>query len=584
MRAYDAGHEETDAVLSALEKKLKRTYRAASRNATEKFEKYMADFVRKDAAHIADVNEGRWSQEEYDNWRRNQLLYAGTLNEIRDTIAKDLQNTDKIAIQMVRDKQVDVYAINHNYGTYEVEHGAGVDTSYSLYDHDTVERLMRDDPALLPKPSARRQREIDASDLKWNKEKLTSAFTASILSGDSIPTMAKRISSVAAMDANAAIRNARTMTTGAECAGRSNAYARAKAMGIDIEQEWMATLDGVTRDSHRAIDGEKIPIGGKFSNGLRFPGDPEGAAREVYNCRCTTVAVIDGIDPGAFDKSDVLQRSTGNFDLSYEEWKRGHRRRATADFDLNKTTLKMTDEEGKRLGDYVNALPKNERDKWIDAFSNIQYEYDVLDPDLPAYNLYDDRTGTSIVHLHPEEDALTVVHETAHAIDRGAVNVTMYPGKSYSYVITSASRYLEELRGTNASADIESICNAIGIPYDSDKEWFGGDESKIIPAFSKWCFAKVKEYGEGETFSSVSDIIDGIAEGKTGGAFLFGGHYEAYWLGSSVGQEAFPVNKEAWAEFCEIMVARDKDMLNLLKDTVPDMYNALIKVYKEVFG
>ncbi|MDD6790461.1 MAG: hypothetical protein PUE04_10195, partial [Lachnospira sp.] len=73
----------------------------------------------------------------------------------------------------------------------------------------------KDDPQLLPKPSVKRQREIDASDFKWNNQKLSSAFTASIIAGDSIPNMARRISSVAAMDHNAAVRNARTMVTGA---------------------------------------------------------------------------------------------------------------------------------------------------------------------------------------------------------------------------------------------------------------------------------------------------------------------------------------------------------------------------------
>jgi SPP1 gp7 family putative phage head morphogenesis protein len=49
---------------------------------------------------------------------------------------------------------------------------------------------------------------------------------------------------------------------------------------------WVAVMDGATRDSHAAVDGEERPIDRPFSNGLMFPGDPNGPAEEVINCRC----------------------------------------------------------------------------------------------------------------------------------------------------------------------------------------------------------------------------------------------------------------------------------------------------------
>lgn len=91
------------------------------------------------------------------------------------------------------------------------------------------------------------------------------------------------------MNMSASMRYARTMTTAAQNAGRMDSYKKAQDMGIDLERNWMATLDGRTRDSHRAIDGEHRPIGKAFSNGCRYPGDPEGEPGEVYNCRCTWI-------------------------------------------------------------------------------------------------------------------------------------------------------------------------------------------------------------------------------------------------------------------------------------------------------
>lgn len=49
---------------------------------------------------------------------------------------------------------------------------------------------------------------------------------------------------------------------------------------------WVAVLDRSTRDSHARIDGQERPLDRPFSNGLMFPGDPNGPAEEVINCRC----------------------------------------------------------------------------------------------------------------------------------------------------------------------------------------------------------------------------------------------------------------------------------------------------------
>lgn len=58
---------------------------------------------------------------------------------------------------------------------------------------------------------------------------------------------------------------------------------------FQMEKQWIAIEDNRTRDSHshKGVDGERIDLDAKFSNGLLFPGDPEGDAEDVINCRCT---------------------------------------------------------------------------------------------------------------------------------------------------------------------------------------------------------------------------------------------------------------------------------------------------------
>ncbi|AIK68787.1 MuF-like minor capsid protein [Mycobacterium phage Brownie5] len=56
-----------------------------------------------------------------------------------------------------------------------------------------------------------------------------------------------------------------------------------------LQKCWIATIDGKTRPTHWAADGQRAPLAGSFIVGgeaLAFPADPAGSAREVRNCRC----------------------------------------------------------------------------------------------------------------------------------------------------------------------------------------------------------------------------------------------------------------------------------------------------------
>lgn len=80
---------------------------------------------------------------------------------------------------------------------------------------------------------------------------------------------------------------------GYQAAGAQNAAVISAGMRsqdvAQLEKTWIATLDGKTRDTHFAADGQRAPLTGTFSVGnaaLRFPGDPTGPPAEVRNCRC----------------------------------------------------------------------------------------------------------------------------------------------------------------------------------------------------------------------------------------------------------------------------------------------------------
>lgn len=322
----DPAHRITDELLKKLEKRITREYSQAAKEVQNKLDDYLRRFRIKDETWRSWVKDGTRTKEEYQKWRTGQIMMSQRWEEMRDSIAEDLHNTNLIARNMTHESLADVYALNHNYGTFEVEKGSQLDTSYTLYDRDTVERLIRDNPNLLPEPGKKTAERIRKGlDVRWNREQIQSVMTQSILQGESIPQIATRLAH-AVGDANrkTAIRNARTMTTEAENAARVNSYKRAEDMGIRLKQQWMATLDKRTRHKHRILDGQIVPVGEPFdAEGIkiRYPGDPEAPPEMVYNCRCTLVAAIDGYEQ---DLSQTDARHNKNLaGMTYEEWLEG---------------------------------------------------------------------------------------------------------------------------------------------------------------------------------------------------------------------------------------------------------------------
>jgi HK97 family phage portal protein len=59
------------------------------------------------------------------------------------------------------------------------------------------------------------------------------------------------------------------------------------------KKTWIAVGPPGDRPEHTAMNGETVPIGERFSNGLRFPGDPDGAPEEIICCRCGLAPAFD---------------------------------------------------------------------------------------------------------------------------------------------------------------------------------------------------------------------------------------------------------------------------------------------------
>ena len=318
MRNDDPAHEETDKILSGMEKELDGVYRQAYREAKQTADDFAADFREMDNKKRKQLEDGNLDNEEYQRWRRTKIFQSNRYFQMADVLAADMTHTNQLAASIINGYLPEIYALNHNYATYEVEHGSKINTQYTLYDRFTVERLLRDEPDLLPRKAG-----INVpDDLKWNKKNINSAITQGVIQGEDIDKISQRLAAtVTDMSHTSAIRNARTMTTSAENGGRVDSYKRAESMGINMLQVWLATLDDRTRHAHRQLDGQKRAVGEPFEiegEKIEFPGDPKAEPYLVYNCRCTLIGQVKGVN---LDLSDVTYRDSKLGDMTYEDWK-----------------------------------------------------------------------------------------------------------------------------------------------------------------------------------------------------------------------------------------------------------------------
>lgn len=313
----DKAHEETDKILEKMEKKVAREYKKASKEVGQKLKKYLDGFKKRDAEMQKKLDAGEITQDAYNQWRMNQLATGDRWQAMRDTLAEDMVNANKIAKQVINGNMADVYSMNRNYAVYQVEKDAMIDTSFTLYNRKATEMLFKNDSSLLPMPreGSRAWQAMMNKDLRWNQQKINSSLIQGILQGESNEDIADRLIHVVGMNYTSAIRNARTMTTSVESRGRNDAYDELKEKGVELETVWVATLDDRTRHSHRQLHGEiKNEKTGKFSNGLRYPADPAGDPEEVYNCRCAEMSYVKGFP------IDIPKWSPKMGDMTFEEW------------------------------------------------------------------------------------------------------------------------------------------------------------------------------------------------------------------------------------------------------------------------
>lgn len=319
----DLGHKLTDAELKRLELEIAGEYKTAVKDMERKLRDYLEKTEAQRQVQEKLLNAGKITQKEYSDWCFRHNMVGKRWEEMRNVLASDMHHTNEIALGIAEKKMPDIFALNGNFATYQIETSGKIDTGFTLYNHDTAQYLLGDQRQLMPKPSARKAAEIAKNpDMQWNMKKIQSAVLQGVLQGEHPNKVAERLRDVGQMNYNASVRYARTMTTSAQNAGRYEAIHRAARLGVQMTIEWMATLDSHTRHAHRQMHGQRTEVDEPFHTPdgftIYYPADCTGRSdapqEQIWNCRCTLLPWVKGFE------GETVKSAPGMDGMSFEEW------------------------------------------------------------------------------------------------------------------------------------------------------------------------------------------------------------------------------------------------------------------------
>jgi len=308
----DRGAKYADKKLSQIDRELRKTYKTAQTELSKKLRDFDRQYKVQDKKKREQVSAGKISEQEYKEWLQRQVFRRGVWEQKIKQVNDVMLHHNQYAAQIINDGRLDVFAENYYAEAFKANWIIqGID--WTVYNTQALQRLIEDEPDLLPKWKI-----DEKKDYEWNYKKVNNIVRQGIIQGEGVDKIAERLcTDLSTQNENKMRMFARTAITGAQNAGRLVQMQQAEDLGLEVNKRWVATPDSRTRDSHRAIDGEEVPQKEEFSNGLEYPGDPAGDPAEVYNCRCT----MESVYPEYEDRSKKWREDVEIDGQPYEEWK-----------------------------------------------------------------------------------------------------------------------------------------------------------------------------------------------------------------------------------------------------------------------
>ena len=600
----DQAHDYADRKIAEFQAEVWEVYQQAQADAQEALAKFLKRFEKEDTKRRELVEKGEMTKAEYRSWRQGQILRSRQLSSTLDQVSQAMTEANQVAMAALAGKLPEVYAENANYSAFWMCKETGLAVSFDLVDPDTVQHMLTAGEALFVAPGVN-----VAKDKLWNRKLMASQLTQGVLLGESISKMARRVQRVTGSNYATAVRTARTAVTGAENAGRVHSYKRAKEMGIKLEKEWVATLDGRTRHSHRQLDGQKIPNedGAKFDNGCRYPGDPQGRYDEICNCRCTLVAAIEGVDTSDAERWSRLPEG-----MTYEEWKnelapkpQAKPKDEAAYMTVHDAAAPVYDGLDQKQKSAVTSILKRSDENVRQVYLGYESMFKLLDGNWRGTAHYDPAANGVRLNLSEvfasdgrRPQGTTWFHEFGHMVDSLSGNISeTYKGGAFARSIQSEVNAYIDARNKRLR---DGFKKAVA---EKDTDWLVANgymsswKAEYIrenPDMEKTMLAALR-HTKTYAYKAVADEIRHMDDAqKADVSDLFGGatvckcedgwgHSKAYWRpkGTQKGYELKPLAHDGFAEFFSAYTANPESR-EMLRKYLPESSKIFDEIIEEV--
>jgi SPP1 gp7 family putative phage head morphogenesis protein len=271
--------------------------------------------------------------DEYEDlpyWKQQQ---TGRLKQLTDEIVEKLQEVYPQTKTVIENFKQEQFETGYYGGYYTVEESQQADLPIAFLPDDVIRSAVR-------RPVASKtlsERLYKARNRLANRSQ--GAITSGILQGHGYAEIASVISSNSEANYRQALRIARTEGGRMRTQARQNSYEEMEKVGCDLQKQWLAALDRKTRKSHGHLDGQRVKIDEFFvSDGYKAIG-PRcfGVAGMDINCRCTTITIVDGINPDYRRDNETGEKISFR---TYDQWKK----------DIDERRFLMSDDD-----DYMKA-------------------------------------------------------------------------------------------------------------------------------------------------------------------------------------------------------------------------------------
>lgn len=380
----------TEAQVAAYSKKIKGVYGQAAKEVRKKLDSFLAGQKVIGARMLEQVKRGEITEADYKKWLSGQVFIGDRWKAKLAEITDIYMNADRKAREMLGGTTKQVFAESANRTAYDMSKELRGAVSFNLYDTKTVDRLLKDDPKMLPEWKINEKK-----DYIWNEKRVQNAVTQGIIQGESVYDIGEKLyKDLSASNANKMDMFARTAVTGAQNAGRVERMKETEESGIKVKKKWIAAHDNRTRDTHADLDGQEVDVDEKFKTfdgrEIDYPGDPTADPDLVYNCRCTLVYVYPKYEP---------KTESHHFE-SYSEWKAKQQ-------NSNQQQQKKSNEDYAKQIEFTDVFTDEQQNGIRDVLSKateaypLPYDFDFVGDGRIPRNLPHE-TMWDLIDEHPD--------------------------------------------------------------------------------------------------------------------------------------------------------------------------------------